>query len=198
MKRSLAFMILFFVTTPAWAENNKNSVAIFYDDGRFRHVDVENLAALYRPGTRYVGLHLYRLEPGNPIPKLTRFNGRELVGITLRPATGSENRVIVIRRVDLPDQPAFVTAAAALAFTQEWSLELDTVPDPISDTNFDAPAQSILFGSTVRFHTMPFNDDFYQPLVACQADISKVNLRPQAVPTDGGYFDKLSGTCGLF
>ena len=199
MKRLLIALILLFTIVPAWAEANKNSVAIFYSDGKFRHVNVENLAELHRPGVRYVGMHLYRLEPGNPIPKLTRFNGRELVGISLRPATGSENRMIIIRRVDTLDAVSTrVSISTGLTFAQEWSLELDVPPNPISDTNFAGAAQLILFGSTVRFHTMPFNDDFYQPLVDCQADISKVNLRPQAVPTDGGYFDKLSGTCGLF
>lgn len=198
MKRLLIALILLFTVMPAWAEANKNSVAIFYSDGKYRHVDVENLAELHRPGVRYVGMHLYRLEPANPIPKLTRFNGRELVGISLRPATGSENRMIVIRRVDTLDVVAArVSIATGSSFAQEWSLELDTAPNAISDTNFAGAAESILFGSTVRFHTMPFNDDSYEGLVACQATTALVDLRTQIVPSEGTYFDKLTATCEL-
>lgn len=198
MKKLFSLLVLLFLVVPAWAEANKNSVAIFYSDGKYRHVNVENLAELHRPGVRYVGLHLYRLQPGNPIPKLTRFNGRELVGISLRPATGSENRMIIIRRVDTLDFVlARVSISAAQSFAQEWSLELDTVPNSISDTNFAGTPQSILIGSTVRFHTMPFNDDHYQGLVTCQATTSEVDLRAQVVPSEGSYYDKLTATCEL-
>ena len=198
MKKLFSLLILLVLSLPAWAEANKNSVAVFYSDGKYRHVDVENLSELHRPGVRYVGMHLYRLEPGNPIPKLTRFNGRELVGITLRPATGSENRMIIIRRVDTLDVvSARVSIATGLSFAQEWSLELDTVPDPISDTNFAGAALTILFGSTVRFHTMPFNDDHYVGLVTCQATIQEVDLRTAQVPAEGIYYDKLTATCEL-
>lgn len=170
----------------AIAEDNVNSIAIFYDDGTYRHVNVEDIATLHRPGKRYVGIHLYRLEPGISTPKLTKFNGREVLGLKLRPAAFGENRIIVIQEFDADIPPL-------RDFRREWSLELDVAPNSIVDDDLPDPFETPMSGMVVVFYTMPFDDDDYDDMVACQS--LDVRLNSETVPADRDYYDKTFSLC---
>lgn len=181
-----ALLALLLFAPPLLGEDNVNSIAVFYDDGTYRHVDIEDIATLHRPATRYVGMHLYRLEPGIPTPKLTKFNGREILGMKLRPALSSENRIIIIREIDIDAPPS-------ARFHREWALELGVIPNPVTDTNLPEPLETIMSGMVVVFYTMPFADADYDDMVACQSN--DVRLNSNVVPANGNYYDKALSLC---
>lgn len=163
---------------------NTNSIAVFYEDGYYHHRDLSDLTKFHRPGHRYVGIHLYRLEFDNPVPKLTVFNGREKVALLVRGAQSAEGQRIVFKEVDTPPSTQHIS---------EWSLELGTT-NTVDDTDIDGPPAATLSGSSVLLYTMPFNDPQYDAMNAC---MSGARLNSEAVPTEGMYYNKGNNSCLL-
>lgn len=189
MFRTLLITLVLGVLTfvPLRAENGKNSMICTYDDGKYVHVAVEELEKLRRGKSRYVGCFVHRLEPGNNVPKLTNFNGRERLAITLVPAVDpavDPDPTIVFIEVDLPP---------ATKFAQECSLKLNVAPVFVVDEDLPDPPESNLSAMTVVLISKLFTDSNYDAMVACHTD--EVRLQSQVIPATGEFFDTTTGLC---